>query len=438
MKHIFETTVRDLVKHYSGYLDDNILVEGDKGIIRIKDGSPEEYLKIISNADMFILGLFSTDTFVPDMTVVFCDGSISLLNASSDELHPASIGGYWTARDVFNAINTLLKTHNYNNLVFDALLSLADTIDLEVSSVLLGIVDDISKLPHGGKEEGLMGDVVMAKAGYPNQSTHTLKIIGGDASGVYTLEFDIGVYLVDEPVSINQELTIDSSFSIEYTGNVYNDIRRALTTVLKNSVVKHIANDDEVNFTGATLQDFIKLLSNDVVSKKVEMVHGSDGSSDEAIVKEFAALVLAAERYDLSMYLKHQGSHEAVLFSKVNGDELPLFRLTIHDEIVITKFNFPSLKVRATVYMFPSIENTLLDKVTVILEGDAMYKRGVITIHGIRNNITGIMNASLIALSHAVSAQYGKFDSILPNLDPILTNLVDDMHLSSKVIYPIC
>lgn len=436
MKHIFETTVRGLVKHYSTYLDDNILVEGDKGIIRIKDGSPEEYLKIISNADMFILGLFSTDTLVPDMTVVFCDGSVSLLNASSDELHPASIGGYWTVRDVFNAINTLLKTHNYNNLVFDALLSLADAVDLEVSSVLLGIVDDISKLPHGDKEESLMGNVIMAKAGYPNQSTHTLKIIGGDASGIYTLEFDIGVYLIDEPVSINQELTTDSSLYIKYTGNIYKDIRRALTTVLQNSVVKHIENNDGVNFTGATLQDLINLLSKDVVSKKTDTAPVSS-SDDEAIIKEFAQLVLATERYDLAMYIKHQGSHEVVLFSKVNGDELPLFRLTIHDGIVVTKFNFPFLKVQVTVFMLPSIENTLLDKVTVILEDDIMYKRGVITIHGIRNNITGIMNASNIALSHAVSAQYGKFDSILPNLDPILSNIVDELYLSSKVIYPV-
>ena len=436
MKHIFETTVRGLVKHYSTYLDDNILVEGDKGIIRIKDGSPEEYLKIISNADMFILGLFSTDTLVPDMTVVFCDGSISLLNASSDELHPASIGGYWTVRDVFNAINTLLKTHNYNNLVFDALLSLADTVDLEVSSVLLGIVDDISKLPHGDKEESLMGNVIMAKAGYPNQSTHTLKIIGGDASGIYTLEFDIGVYLIDEPVSINQELTTDSSLYIKYTGNIYKDIRRALTTVLQNSVVKHIENNDGVNFTGATLQDLINLLSKDVVSKKTDVTY-APSSHEDAIVKDFAARVLTAERYDIAMYLKHQGSHEVVLFSKVNGGELPLFRLTIHDGIVVTKFNFPFLKVQVTVFMLPSIENTLLDKVTVILEDDIMYKRGVITIHGIRNNITGIMNASNIALSHAVSAQYGKFYSILPNLDPILSNLVDELYLSSKVIYPV-
>ena len=436
MKHIFETTVRGLVKHYSTYLDDNILVEGDKGIIRIKDGSPEEYLKIVSNADMFILGLFSTDTLVPDMTVVFCDGSVSLLNASSDELHPASIGGYWTVRDVFNAINTLLKTHNYNNLVFDALLSLADAVDLEVSSVLLGIVDDISKLPHGDKEESLMGNVIMAKAGYPNQSTHTLKIIGGDASGIYTLEFDIGVYLIDEPVSINRELPTDSSLYIKYTGNIYKDIRRALTTVLQNSVVKHIENNDGVNFTGATLQDLINLLSKDVVSKKTDTAPVSS-SDDEAIIKEFAQLVLATERYDLAMYIKHQGSHEVVLFSKVNGDELPLFRLTIHDGIVVTKFNFPSLKVQVTVFMLPSIENTLLDKVTVILEDDIMYKRGVITIHSIHNNLTGIMNASNIALSHAVSAQYGKFDSILPNLDPILSNLVEDIHLGSKVIYPV-
>lgn len=438
MKHIFETTVRGLVKHYSGYLDENILVEDDNGIISIKDGSNEEYLKIVSNTDMFVLGLFSTDTFVPDMSVVFCDGTISLLNAGSDELHPASIGGYWTARDVFNAINTLLKNHNYNNPVFDALLSLADTIDLEVSSVLLGIDDDISKLPHGDKEEGLISDVVMAKAGYPNQSTHTLKIVGGDASGVYTLEFDIGVYFVDEPVAINQEQLLDSSFSIEYTGNIYNDIRRALSTVIQNSVVKHIANDDEVNFTGATLQDLINILSKDVVSKKVDVAHVSDGSRDEAIVKEFAALVLAAERYDLSMYLKHQGSHEAVLFSKVNGNELPLFRLTVLDGIVIVHYTFHNPDCIVSVYILPGYEGQLLDKVTVVMQNKVMYKRGVITIHGIRNNITGIMNASNIALTHAVSAQYGKFDSILPNLDPILKSLVEDMYLSSKVIYPIC
>lgn len=437
MKHIFETTVRGLVKHYSSYLDDNILIEDDKGVIRIKDGSPEEYLKIVSHGDMFVLSLFSTDTYTPEATVTFCDGVFGLSLVGRNELIPASIGGYWAVRDVFNAINALLKTHNYNNLVFDTLLSLADTVDLEVSSVLLGIVGDISKLPHGDKEESLMGNAIMARAGYPNQSTHTLKIIGGDVSGTYTLEFDIGVYLIDEPVSINQELTTDSSLSIEYTGNIYKDIRRALTTVLQNSVVKHIENNDGVNFTGATLQDLINLLSKDVVSKKTDTAPVSS-SGDEAIIKEFSQLVLATERYDLSMYIKHQGSHEAVLFSKVNGDELPLFRLTILDGIVVTKFNFPSLKVQVTVVMLPSIENTLLDKVTVILEDDVMYKRGVITIHSIRNNVTGIMNASNIALSHAVSAQYGKFDSILPNLDPILNNLVEELHLSSKVIYPIC
>lgn len=436
MKHIFETTVRGLVKHYSSYLDDNILIEDDKGVIRIKDGSAEEYLKIVSHGDMFVLSLFSTDSYTPEATVTFCDGVFGLSLVGRNELISASIGGYWAVRDVFNSIKELLKTHGYSNQVFDALLSLADTVDLEVSSVLLGIVGDISKLPHGDKEESLMGNAMMAKAGYPNQSTHTLKIIGGDESGTYTLEFDIGVYLIDEPVSINQELTTDSSLSIEYTGNIYKDIRRALTTVLQNSVVKHIENNDGVNFTGATLQDLINLLSKDVVSKKTDTAPVSS-SGDEAIIKEFAQLVLATERYDLSMYIKHQGSHEAVLFSKVNGDELPLFRLTIHDGIVVTKFNFPSLKVQVTVVLLPSIWNTLLDKVTVILEDDVMYKRGVITIHGIHNNITGIMNASNIALSHAISAQYGKFDSILANLDPVLSNLVEDIHLGSKVIYPV-
>ena len=438
MKHIFETTVRGLVKYYSGYFSDATLIEDGNGNIRIKDSVAEEYLKIVSNTDTFVLSLFVTDTVIPDVTLIFCDGSISLLKSGQDELHAVSIGGYWSVRDVLITIGEILKTFHSSNKVFDALLSLADTVALEVSSTILGIVDELSNRPHGDGEDAFLCGVINAVVGQPNQSTHTLKIMGGDTEGVFTLEFGVGIYLIDKPVAVNQQLSSNNPDAIEPTGDIYKDIKHVLVAVIRNSIIQNQPNNADVNFKDATLRDLVDALSDNAhVTGTDVSKHSCNTSNDETIVKEFAELVLATERYDLAMYLKHQGSHEAVLFSKVNGDELPLFRLSIQDGVVVTKFDIPSLKLQATVYMVPGYKGTILDMVTVVLCDEIMYKRGVIAIHGINYDITGIMNAANVALSHAVGAQYGRLDSVLPNLDPILTTLVDDLHLNSKLIYSV-
>lgn len=438
MMHIFETTVRGLIAHYPTYNQNDTLCEMDNGDIVISAENPEYFMRLMSNEDTFILSFYLVDAIVPYMTIYFCDGALSLTCASSSELLPYSIGGYWTVRDIFTNLNTIFKVNHCSCPVFDALFLLAQAVDTAVVNELKCIVNQLAEYKIENPQ-GIVGSVELAASETPNQANHRLTIVGGDKFGVYNLKFEIGVYFIDSVMTINYSADYDMRF--EYTGVLYTDIRNALVVLIKNAKIKAIESERDNNFLKASLLDITEFLVPDTEVVVTSEPGYLDKHSSDDIITDFANRVISLERFDISMYLKHQGAHEAVLFSKVNhsGETLehPLFRLTIQDGIVIAKYNFHDPKCQVTVYMLPCYENRILDKVTVILEDGIMYKRGVITIHSIHNNLTGIMNAANIALSHAISAQYGKFDSILANLDPVLSNLVEDIHLGSKVIYPV-
>lgn len=442
MQHIFETTVRGLIKHYSTYSKDNTLVEEENGAIYIKDGGREDYLKIVSNTDSFVLSIFTTDTYVPDATVYFCDGSIGIQLVNNDELRPYGIGGYWTVRDIFANLDSIFKILTFNSSVFSALVKLAHNVESEVLSVLKGIDSQFRELRIENKY-GPGFIIIPATPKCPNHSKHLLKIRGGFDKGVYSLEFDIGTYIVDEGITINHPMHSVVPWSL--TGNIYLDIRESLVAIMEGAIITDIDPDAKNNFVKASLLDVINILAPRSEVEETKVVEDTlvKPQSDYDIVTDFANLVLAKEQYDVAMYLKHGYAHEVVLYTKTNicrsGEitELPLFRLTIIDGIVIVHFTFRDPACVVSIYMLPGYENDILDKVTIVIKDDIMYKRGVSTIHGITRDVPSIMNGAIIALGHAVAPQYGRFASIMDNINPILTSMVSGLELNSKVIYPV-
>lgn len=440
MKHIFETTIRGLITHYSKYNTNDSLSVMDNGDITIDAENPEYFMRIVSNVDTFVLSFFLGYGDLPYVSVYFCDGSISLKHEGSYELHPYSVGGYWSVRDIFNALDEIFRRQECTCPVYDALFLLADNVDKAVVNELKSITSQFSEHrienPHGAG-----CDVVFAVPGTPNNANHLLKIIGGDEVGVYRLEFGIGVYFIGTPPTIQHMMNYDVSF--EYTGVLYTDIRNALVKIIKNARITTIDSDGDNNFTTASPKDVIEMLVPQCMDVEADVVKPSpsDNGGGYDIITDFANRVMTLERFDISMYLKHQCGDEVVVFSKVNDSRniegLPIFRLTIQDGIVIVKFNFYNPDCVVTIYMLPGYQGDMLDKVTIVLQDEIMFKRGVCTINGITRDVTGIMNGALVALGHAFGPQYGRFDKHVTNIDPMFKSLVRDLELEGKVIYPV-
>ena len=445
MKHIFETTVRGLVEHYPTYNTKDRLAQMVNGDIVIANDNPKHFMRLVSNTDSFVLSFYLVGCDVASASIYFCDGSLSLTRKGSSELHPYSIGGYWTVRDIFMALENIFKMQECTCPVFDALFLLAESVEKVVVNELKGIVSQFGE-HRLVNEHGLGCDVIFAVPNAPSNTNHQLVLMGGDSKGRFQLEFEIGVYFIDIIPTINQ--LMDQPVPIDCTGVLYTDIRGALVKLIKNASIASFSSDMDNNFVKASLIDAVEILVpqtevEDVADINVSETTPFNNPSDYDIIADFCNRVLEQEQYDVAMYTKHQYAQEVVLLSKINSGisgqvtELELFRLSLIDGIAIVNFSFHDPACVVTAYILPCYDNMMLDKVTIILRDENMYKRGISTIHGITRDVAGIMNGAMVALSHAVGPQYGRFTTIMENINPLLTSLAPDLKLNSKVIYPV-